>query len=679
MTNLSLLPDILIVAAYLGVIIYLGKKSSHGNSSEEGFFLAGRKLGKVYQFFLNFGNATDANGAVSTASLVYQQGASGVWLAFQTIFMNPYYWFMNTWFRRVRLVTVAELFEDRLGSRGLGMLYAAFQVSYVVFFIGWGNLVGYNVTASLMPKPEQAWTTEEHHKVDQYREFRGLEKKAKTEALSTVEAGRLSKLGELYARKQICSSVSYIKPWMFYVLFTCVVGSYLMLGGMSGTAKNEVFQGILIVIFSVLLIPFGFAKLGGVQALRQNVPHDMIQLLGVPGTESVTWYALLAILLVSIIQINGIMGNMGVSGSAKDEYAARFGAVSGTYAKRLMIIMWTFVGLIGLGIYTGEKKLADPDVVWGMLSRDLLVFPGLFGLMLAGLLAAMMSNIATQSMAASALFVRNVFPFFSKNHDEKRGVLVGRLTIVTVLVLGIAIALCMNDIVAFIRVQLTVNVPWGAAVLLMFFWRRLTKAAVWCCVALFTIFILVGPFIPQFTSMASNPALLEKTHPVRDHVKPAPMFFDKIVHADPDDENSPMIGTGRFNVEGWVLTCCGLNLSKATARDLQAADFFFDGVMPFLLLLGVSLVTKTPAQDKVDQFFGKMKTPVGATPELEVSELAETRRNPNRFNHKKLFPNSNWEWTKWNKVDSIGFATCLVVTWSIVGLFWFLLKVTSGS
>ena len=30
------------------------------------------------------------------------------------IFLNPYYWFMNAWFRRVRLMTTAEMFEARL-------------------------------------------------------------------------------------------------------------------------------------------------------------------------------------------------------------------------------------------------------------------------------------------------------------------------------------------------------------------------------------------------------------------------------------------------------------------------------------------------------------------------------------------------------------------------------------
>ena len=64
-----------------------------------------------------------------TASLVYQNGVSGVWLSLQTLFMPLFFWFMNAWFRRVRLVTVADLFEDRFGTRTLARFYAQFQTS----------------------------------------------------------------------------------------------------------------------------------------------------------------------------------------------------------------------------------------------------------------------------------------------------------------------------------------------------------------------------------------------------------------------------------------------------------------------------------------------------------------------------------------------------------------------
>jgi len=704
------------------------------SGGEEGYFLAGRKLGKLYQFFLNFGNATDANGAVSTATLVYQRGVSGAWLAFQTVFMNPYYWFMNMWFRRVRLVTVAELFEERLDSRNLAKIYALYQVTYVVFFIGWANLIGYNVTASLLTKPETAWTAEEQRQVGQFREFRALQK-TDPAAMSPQQRGEFQTLSDLYAEKRLRASISYIEPYQFYLGFTLIVACYLFMGGMTGTARNEVLQGILIVTFSLLLIPFGFHALAaagsggqsGVQVLRARVDPEMLELLGAAGSGYVSLTGLLAILLVSIIQINGIMGNMGVSGSARNEYAARFGAVSGTYAKRLMIVMWSFVGLIGFAFFMGQN-LSDPDVVWGELSRKLLTpWPGLFGLMMAGLLAAMMSNIATNSMAASALFVRNVYSYLATGPARQKGVLVGRLTVVVVLVLGMGVALGMNDIVSFINVQLTVNVPWGAAIVLMFFWRRLSRAAVWWCVGLSVVFTILIPYSVQHVPALSRaPALIQRTAPraatftvpaawtlrhlaaarrVRPEklarlnglaldavvrpgtvltvaAAPAPVavYFAKIVRTNPEDLGSPPTGSGRFNLEAWLLEKAGLvDLKPMTTADLTAVQFFFDGGFPFIVLVVVSLLTKAPPREKVDFFFGKMKTPVGATPELEAAAMEDTRLHPNRFDATKLFPHSAWEWTKWDRTDTIGFLVCLCVSAGIVATFWFLLRLTAGS
>jgi len=726
--------DILVVAAYLGTILYLGKRSLSHSGSEEGYFLAGRKLGKLYQFFLNFGNATDANGAVSTATLVYQRGVSGAWLAFQTVFMNPYYWFMNVWFRRVRLVTVAELFEERLGSKNLAKIYAFYQVTYVIFFIGWANLIGYNVTASLLTKPESAWTIEETRQVAQFHEFRTLQK-TDPAAMSPQQRVDFEKLGDLYAAKRLRASVSYIEPYQFYLGFTLIVGCYLFMGGMTGAARNEILQGLLIVTFSLLLIPFGFHALAasgsggqsGVEVLRARVDVEMLQLLGASGSGFVSLNGLLAILLVSIIQINGIMGNMGVSGSAKNEYAARFGAVSGTYAKRLMIVMWSFVGLIGFAYFMG-RNLSDPDVVWGELSRNLLTaWPGLFGLMMAGLLAAMMSSIATNSMAASALFVRNVYSYIVTDKAKQKGVLVGRLTVVIVLILGMCVALGMNDIVSFINVQLTVNVSWGAAIVLMFFWRRLSNAAVWWCVCLFAVFTIVIPYAVQHVPAWSQaPGLIQKSAPQANtftvvslnenlrsiaaarRVRPAKLaalnglaidaavrpgtvltlsaapapdaiYFAKVVRTNLEDLSSPQTGIGRFNFEAWLLEKAGLvELKHMTKADLQAVQFYFDGAFPFIVLIIVSLLTKAPGREKVNYFFGKMKTPVGATPELEAATMEETRLHPDRFDHTKLFPHSAWEWTKWDKTDTVGFVICLGVSAGIVATFWFLLRLTAG-
>ena len=169
--------DLAIIVAYLVAVVWIGQRAARGTTSEEGFFLAGRKLGKLYQFFLNFGNATEPQGAVSTASFVYQQGAPGSWLSFQTVFMNPYFWFMNVWFRRVRLTTLSDLWEDRFGSRGHSVFYALFQILVACVFLGFGNVTAYKIASSLVVKPEAEWTAAERDAVEGQAELRRLEQR----------------------------------------------------------------------------------------------------------------------------------------------------------------------------------------------------------------------------------------------------------------------------------------------------------------------------------------------------------------------------------------------------------------------------------------------------------------------------------------------------------------------
>jgi solute:Na+ symporter, SSS family len=672
--------DILIVVAYLVVVTYLGHRAStRGTGNEEGFFLAGRKLGKLYQFFLNLGNATDANGAVSTASLVYKQGASGVWHALQTLFMNPYYWFMNLWFRRVRLITVADLFEDRFGGRGLAGFYAIFQVvATVTVIIGFGNLISYKVTASLLVKPEAGWTAEERRSVEGYLELRRLEAAQRTTPLPAADAERLARLRDQNKRGELRSYISWLHStggkWGYYIVYTLIVGAYIVMGGLAATALNEAFQGVLIVVFSVLLIPFGLAAIGGWGALQEKVPEHMLQMIvanPAPGTLQVTFWTLMAILFVSIVQIHGIIGNMTVAGSARDEFAARFGAVSGTYAKRIMIILWALCGLIAIALFSGPDTLSDPDAAWGTMTLRLLR-PGVVGLMMAGLLAANMSTVAAQTMAVSALFTRNIYRFFVPGTTEQGMVRAGRWAIVVILSIGVIAAANMEDVFTQIQLLLTVQVPFGAAVVLIFFWRRLTAAAVWTAVIVSTLLNIVAPkFAENFAGWRTHQALVAQADEAG--VKTA-VYWDAVVHQNPAELTSPLEGRGRFHLELYVLGKLGLDVARMDVSARYAARFFYDGLFPFAVLILVSLFTRRPAPDRIDQFFGKMKTPVNPVPEVDAAEMEATRRNPHRFDQRKLFPRSSWEFTKWDRVDTIGFLACCAVSAVILGLFWSMLR-----
>ena len=672
--------DLAVILAYLCLVLFIGQRMARGrNKSQEDYFLAGRKLGKVYQFFLNFGNATDANGAVSATSVVYQQGVSGVWLGFQLIFLNPYYWFMNLWFRRVRLVTMADLFEDRLGSRKLASFYALFQGLTAVFVvIGFGNLVTYKISAALIVKPEVTWTAQERASVEGHRELHALEVKMKTAPLAEAEGARLTTLREQNARGELKSYVTALEPLSFYIIYTLIVGAYVILGGMAATAVNEVLQSLIIVAFSIILIPSGLSAIGGADQLRERVPAAMFELVGTnTATQQVTALSLFAIFLVAIVQINGIIGNMGISGSAKNEFAARFGAVSGTYAKRLMFILWAFAGLIAVALYSGANALSDPDLAWGTMSRQLLG-PGLLGLMITGVLAANMSTVAAQTVSVSALVVRNLYRPFRPNMSEAQAVRVGRITMFVALALGVLAASMMDSVFSALLLVQTVAVPLGATVMLMFFWRRLTVAGAWAGILVATVLTIVAPLtLSRIDAVRAHSSLVVRVDDAMGRAQP--IYFESVVRKNPDDPTSALVGRGRLHVELVILRLVGFDVESMTASGRFAGRFFVDVFMPFALLIGVSLFTRPPAKERVDQFFGRMKTPVGATPMLEVAAIEETKRDPHRFDHTKLFRNSSWEFTKWDRVDAIGFIICCAVSLSIIGLFWWLLRLAAGS
>ena len=507
-----------------------------------------------------------------------------------------------------------------------------------------------------------------------------LQAAAKAAPLAAAENARLDQLREQNKRGELSSYISWIHSptgkWTYYIIYSFIVGTYIVMGGLAAAAVNEALQGILIVIFSFMLIPFGLTAIGGWDQLAARVPPEMFNLLG-GGVGGVGGWELAGIFLISIVQIHGIIGNMSVSGSAKNEFAARFGAVSGTYAKRVMIILWAFCGLIAIALYQGAGQLSDPDSTWGTMALQLLK-PGFLGLMMAGLLAANMSTVASQTMAVSALFTRNLWQYFRPNTTDAGMVGVGRWAIVVILGIGVYAAANMDDVYSVVQLLLTINVPFGASVMLIYFWRKLTAPAVWSAVILSAFLNIVFPSLvaPHLDAFTRSPAL---TQQVRQDGKLVPVYFESVVREDPADPASASIGGKRFHLELWCLSKVGLDVGGLTASGRNAARFLFDGIFPFIVLILVSWFTRAPDRARTDLFFGKMKTPVGATPELEIEAMAETARNPHRYDDTKLLgKDSAWEFGKWDKVDAIGFIACLGVSAGILAGFWMLLRAAAG-
>jgi Na+/proline symporter len=687
--------DGLIIVAYIIAVLAIGKILSHGVQGQGDFFLGGRSLGKWFQFFLSFGSMADPGQATTTSSSVYRQGAGGAWLALITLFLTPYYWFLNVWFRRVRLTTTADLFADRFGMRFLSSLYAGTTIIIIIVSIAGGNVVALKTLQPLMAKEPAAYTVEEKLKVDSYHEFVQLRTARAANALPAESAARYDVLKNYYDRGELQPYVTHLKPVVFYLVSSSLVAIFIMLGGLKASAMVDAVQAILVILISVVLIPFGLAKLGGTEALHRKVPEVMFNLFGGGAMSEYTWYSIGALLLVQFLGISSSQANMTIAGSAKNEFAARIGAVTGGFSKRFVTIAWAYCGLIAIALF--GPGLSDPDQVWGLLTKSLLPV-GLIGVMIIGILGGKLALLGAQSVVMAGLVVKNIYEPLFPGKSDKHYMVVARLTVPVSLALGIAIGLYLNSVIALLKFAIVFLVIWGVPITMLFIWRRLTETAVRVQVFTMLVLIAVVPWtVPQIPALARSAALTAMT---RERVvtvtapatatdvaagraasvgavftrtvrtEPVSVFFEEgVVRTDPKDLTSPKTGLGLFRAEVLLISLLGVDVAGFNSAQLMTTRYLVDALLPILILLVVSWLTTPTDPARVARFYARMKTPVADTLEDDAKEVEASYANPTRLDHTKLFPKSNWEFTKWNRQDALGFLGCCALVGFILMFF----------
>ena len=700
MTLLGLHPlDVAILLGYLIVIIWIGKRVGAQTRDRAEFFLAGRRLGKFYQFFLNFGTSTNADQAVAVSREIYRQGIGGMWIQFLVLFITPFYWFQTLFFRRVRLTTIGDYFTERFQSPFLGGSFAVFILLVSIIGGGAGFMVAGKTFMAVTPKAETEWTDKERHDVQTFLEYNELTERLE-EDLTTDERNRWEELDERRKLGQLRSLISHTNPLVFYAIFAFVVSIYTMLGGFRAAAITDVIQGIFIVLFSLILIPLGLNKIGGFEGLHATVPSFMFDLFGSAALSDYGWYTILAMILANLVSIIAVATGMQTAGSARDENTARFGMIGGMFFKRFIMLFWALAGLLAIGLYAGD--LHDPDLIWGYMTHDLLA-PGAIGLMMVGVLAANMSTLDATAVSYSALFIRNLYEPLRPNQSEAHYLLVGRLLIPVTLVGGIAVAVLVDDLLELFRYVISVPAIFGAAIWLGFIWRGLTRMAVILQVAICVVIYLVVPnlFATMDWSRHHSEFLQETQARVVEVQEPAiavdveagraaqvgdlitksreiprsAIFFDAVAREDPADPSSARVGVGRFNAEVWVLSWLGFDFRDTPRSWLIALRFYFAALFPFVLLFLFSALTIPVQTQALDRFFAKLHTPVQPTPEGDASALESAYARPRQFDSEKLFPNSGWEIMKPMKMDYIGFGGSWVLVGVIVFLLWMMVNI----
>lgn len=664
-----------IVLVFLVATLAIGVRAARGVKQESDFYLGGRRFGKLLQFFLNFGNATDTTGAISLSREVFRSGAGGIWIGLQTLFITPFFWFTQPWFRRARLTTMSDLFVDRFGSQRLAAAYAGFNIFIALFTMGMGNVATYKAASAMMVKPAAKYTATEARDVSLYQEYQSLRSQADRGQLAKAKGARFDYLNDLAKRGELRAFISYIAPLPFYIIYSAIIAVYIILGGLRAAAITDAMQGLLILVMSILMIPIGLHVVGGLGGLHRMVPAYKFALFGSEAMSDYAWYSIFAITFASLVQILGLLHNMSAAGSATNEDTARFGMIAGGFAKRLILIAWMLCGLIAIAVLRGG--LSDPDNTWGALSEALLG-PGLLGLMLSGIVLGHMPSVGVSAVAVSALATRNLYEPAVRGKSQRHYLRVGQLAVGLVLIFAVVFAVLFSNVLEMVTMMITFNTFFGAAVFLIFFWRRLTAKAIGIGLVIWVVLIGIVPWgVPHVAAIRRNPAMVVQTPQRiihignREHVQlPTSVYFESVAHVDAKDVNSPLEGLGRFNVEVYLLHLAEAPVREFTPAGLVAAHWMFDGLFPFVELIVLSWLTADRSEARADAFYAKMKTPVMPTPEEDREQVEISYAKPSRFDELKLFPRSNWEFTKWAAKDYAGFFGCWAIVGAILVVLW---------
>lgn len=259
--------------------------------------------------------------------------------------------------------------------------------------------------------------------------------------------------------------------WLGSVVVLLLTGLYTVLGGMRAVAYTDAVQTFILVIGSGLLTLFGLAKLGGWHELRRVLDPDLFNLWkplaphGMQGTWEpvketgrIAWYfndnyPWLGMLFCAPIIglwywctdqyiVQRVLG-------AKDERTARRGSIFASYLKLSPVFLFIIPGLIALalaktgkvpelGVIVDAQGHAIPQAAqaaFPLMVKDLLP-AGLRGIVVAGLLAALMSSMAGAFNASSTLFTMDLYTKFRPNASQHQLVWVGRLATAAMVVIS---------------------------------------------------------------------------------------------------------------------------------------------------------------------------------------------------------------------------------------------------
>jgi SSS family solute:Na+ symporter len=425
--------DWLVIAIYFSILLSVAWwVVRRGKDSAADYFLAGRNLGwwiiGASIFASNIGSehvvGLAGAGATSGVALAHYELHAWCLLVLAWVFV-PFY-------MRSMVFTMPEFLERRFSPASRYVLSVVSIITFIVSKIAVGIFAGGVVFGTLLP---ELHITIGHTVIDSF--------------------------------------------WIGSVLVIVLTGLYTALGGMRAVAYNDAVQTFVLILGSASLTFYGLAKLGGWHELRYWCGSDMFNLwkpLIPPGVQS-TWAPVMQTdatghVVKEAWYFNGYFPWLGMlfcapiiglwywctdqyivqrALGAPNESVARRGAIFASFLKLSPVYLFIIPGMVcyalaksgkvpALGVMIGADGQPISSVAQGafpMLVQYLLP-PGLRGLVVAGLLSALMGSLAGVFNACSTLFTVDLYEKWRPGASQHQIVRMGRIATASMIVVALA-------------------------------------------------------------------------------------------------------------------------------------------------------------------------------------------------------------------------------------------------
>lgn len=241
--------------------------------------------------------------------------------------------------------------------------------------------------------------------------------------------------------------------WIAAIGLVLLTAIYTILGGMKSVLYTSVLQTPILLLGSAIILFLGFKALGGWEQMMQacdvtpnykGAQGTMIHLMRDNSDPQYPWLGALigsAVIGFWYWCTDQFIVQRVLSG--KDEKEARRGTIFGAYLKLLPVFLFLIPGMIAFALSKNQIEingevflLSTPDAAFPTLVAKLLP-AGVKGLVVCGILAALMSSLASLFNSSAMLYTIDFHKRIFPNTSEKKLVVIGQIATIVIVILGI--------------------------------------------------------------------------------------------------------------------------------------------------------------------------------------------------------------------------------------------------